>query len=74
MYVPSDTEKNIAHLLPSVSLLVLRTRNNTDGSKLVISSGIALYYADTYVVVNVTFMCIHNAHHIYKLRTSHINI
>ena len=29
---------------------MLRTRNNTDGNKLVIFSGIALYYGDTYIV------------------------
>ena len=34
-------------LLPLALLLVLRTRNNTDGNKLVIFSGIALYYGDT---------------------------
>ena len=27
-----------------------RTRNNTDSNKLVIFSGIALYYDDTYIV------------------------
>jgi len=31
-------------------LLVLRTRNNTDGNKLVIFSGIALYYGDNYII------------------------
>ena len=30
-------------------VLVLRTRNNTDSNKLVIFSGIALYYGDTYI-------------------------
>ena len=28
----------------------MRTHNNTDGNKLVIFSGIALYYDDTYIV------------------------
>ena len=32
-------------------LLVLRTRNNTDGNKLVIFSGIASYYGDNYIVL-----------------------
>ena len=27
----------------------MRTRNNTDGNRLVIFSGIALYYGDTYI-------------------------
>ena len=31
-------------------LLVLHTRNNTDGKKLMIFSGIALYYGDTYIL------------------------
>ena len=30
---------------------MLRTRNNTDGNKLVIFSGIALYYGDTYIIL-----------------------
>ena len=47
--VPSCTGKNITRLLPLALLLVLRTRNNTDGNKLVIFSGIALYYGDTYI-------------------------
>ena len=33
-------------LLPSALLLVLCTQNNTDGNKLVIFSGTALYYGD----------------------------
>ena len=37
-------------LLPFTLLLVLRTHNNTDGNKLVIFSGIALYYGDNYIV------------------------
>ena len=47
--VPSYTGKNITRLLPLALLLVLRTRNNTDGHKLVIFSGIALYYGDNYI-------------------------
>ena len=47
--VPSYTRKSIARLLPLALLLVLRTCNNTDGNKLMIFSGIALYYDDTYM-------------------------
>ena len=39
--------EKIYSLLPLALLLVLRTCNNTDGNKLVISSTIALYYGDT---------------------------
>ena len=39
------------HLLP----LALHTRNNTDGNKLVIFSGIALYYGDTYILCMLYF-------------------
>ena len=42
--------ENITSLLPSVLLLELRTHNNTDGNKLVIFSGIALYYGDNYII------------------------
>ena len=42
--------ENITRLLPLALLLVLRTRNNTDGNKLVIFSGIAWYYGDNYKV------------------------
>ena len=31
---------------------MLRTHNNTDGNKLVIFSGIALYYGDTYILIS----------------------
>ena len=31
---------------------MLRTHNNTDANKLVIFSGIALYYGDTYIVID----------------------
>ena len=48
--VPSYTRKNITHLLPLALLLMLHTRNNTDGYKLVIFSSIALYYGDTCIV------------------------
>ena len=37
-------------LLPLALLLVLCTQNNTDGNKLVIFSGAALYYGDTYIL------------------------
>ena len=51
--VPSCTGKNITCLLPLALLLVLRTRNSTDGNKLVIFAGKALYYGDTYIVLVV---------------------
>ena len=38
-------------LLPLALLFVLRARNNTDGNKLVIFSGIAFYYGDTYITL-----------------------
>ena len=41
----------VTRLLPLALLLVLRTRNNTDGNKFVIFSGIALYYGDTYIIM-----------------------
>jgi len=47
---PSYTGKNITRLLPLALLLVLRTRNNTDGNKLVIFSSIASYYGDNYII------------------------
>ena len=34
---------------------MLRTRNNTDGNKLVIFSGIALYYGDNYILLQHPF-------------------
>ena len=37
-------------LLPLALLLVLHTHSNTDGNKLMIFSGIALYYGDTYIL------------------------
>ena len=46
--VPSYTGKNITRLLPLALLLVLRTRNNTDGNKFLIFSSIASYYGDNY--------------------------
>ena len=33
---------------------MLRTRNNTDGNKLVIFYGIASYYGDNYIVANLS--------------------
>ena len=56
--VPSYTGKNITHLLPLALLLVLRTRNNTDGNKLVIFSGIALYYGDNYIIPCASNLCV----------------
>ena len=47
---PSYTGKNITRLSPLALLLVLRTRNNTDGNKLMLFSGIALYYSDNYII------------------------
>ena len=44
---PSYTGKTITHLLLLALLLVLCTRNNTDGNKLVIFS---LYYGDNYII------------------------
>ena len=35
---------------------MLRTRNNTDGNKLVIFSGIALYYGDIYIITYM-YLC-----------------
>ena len=40
------TGKNITRLLPLALLLVLHTRNNTNGQT---NSGIALYYGDIYI-------------------------
>ena len=42
-------------ITPSVLLLVLRTRNNTDGNKLVVFSSIALYYGDTYIIADFEY-------------------
>ena len=50
---PSYTGKNTTSLLPLALLLMLRTRNNTDGNKLVIFSGIASYYGDNYIISQV---------------------
>ena len=48
---PSYTRKNITSLLLLALLLMLCTCNNIDGNKLVIFSGIDLYYGDTYIVL-----------------------
>ena len=48
LIVPSYTDKNIARLLPLALLLMLCTRTNRR-LKLMIFSGIALYYGDTYI-------------------------
>ena len=42
--------KDITRLLPLALLLILHTRNDTDGNKVAIISGLALYYGDTYVL------------------------
>ena len=46
---------------------MLRTRNNTDGNKLVIFSGIALYYGDNYIlpVDNVVYK-VSNVYNMYN--------
>ena len=46
------TGKNIPCLLLLALLLVRSTSNNTDGYKLVIFSGIALYYGDTSILTS----------------------
>ena len=48
--VPSYTGKKIYHSFVGIGhcYSLLHTRNNTDGNKCVIFSGIALYYGDTY--------------------------
>ena len=51
--VSSYTRKNITRLLPLALLLMLRTCNNTNDNKLVIFSGIALYYGDNDIYVNM---------------------
>ena len=48
---PSCTGNNSPQLLRLALLLMLDTRNNTDGDKLVIFSGMALYYGDTNIVI-----------------------
>ena len=66
--VPSYTGKIITCLLPLALLLVLRTRKNTDGNKLMIFSGIAWYYGDNYIVTKcgcyAGHKSIHHAHQI----------
>ena len=47
--VQTYTKKNITRLLPLTLLLMLYTRNNTDGNKFIIFSSIALYYSETYM-------------------------
>ena len=49
--VTSYTGENVTRLLPLALLLVLCTRKNTDGNKLVVFSNIhvALYYGDTWL-------------------------
>ena len=51
--VPSYTGKNITRSLPLALLLM---SNNTDGNKLMIFSGIALYFGDTYIIAS-PFTC-----------------
>ena len=53
--LPSYTRKNITCLLPLALLLVLHTRNSTDGNKLVTYFGIALYYGGTYIILGIEF-------------------
>jgi len=47
---PSYTRINITRLLPLALLLMIRTRNNTAGNKLVIFCGIASHYGDNYII------------------------
>ena len=54
--VPSYNGRNITHFLPLALLLMLCTRNNTDGNKLVIFSGIASYYGDNYIIYIVYYL------------------
>ena len=54
---PNHSNQGIHALLPLALLLVLRTRNNTDSNKLVIFSGIALYYGNTYIKLWVHVQC-----------------
>ena len=53
---PSYTGKNITRLLLLALLLMLHTCNNTHGNKLVIFSGIALYYGDNYINITMPGM------------------
>ena len=55
--VQSYTGKNITRLL--ALLFMLHIRNNTDGNKLVIFSGIALYDGDTYNILGV-YLCLYS--------------
>ena len=47
------------YLLPLALLLVLSTHNNADSNKLMIFSGIDLYYGDTYILKESIFWCGH---------------
>ena len=53
--VPSYTRRNITRLLALELLPVLRTHNNTEGNKLMIFSGIALYHGHTCMVYIHTY-------------------
>ena len=56
--VPSYTGKNTTRLLSLALLLVLHTHNNTDGNKLVIFSGVALYYGDTCITMFSNYLLV----------------
>ena len=45
-------------LLPLALLLVLHTHNNTDGNKLVIFSGVVLYYGDTCITIFSNYLLV----------------
>ena len=51
-------KKNITRLLLLALLLMLCTRNNTDSNKLVIFSGIASYYGDNYIILDIFHVAI----------------
>jgi len=60
--VPSYTRKTCLLLL--ALLLMLHTRCNTDGNKLVIFSGIALYYGDNYILSPFIILVMWNNFHL----------
>ena len=71
--VSSYTRKNITHLLPLALLLMLCTRNNTDGSKLEVFSGIALYCGDTCIIFSTSLVpCFCGNRWEWELFSSHI--
>ena len=69
--IPSYTGKIITRLLPLALLFVLHIHNNTDSNKLVIFSGIALYYGNNYILSR-TATCVHTQHTQYSLANTHM--